>query len=1187
MLGVNAAMDVIGKLKGAVEGLAGNFQSFETAMVQVNTMAGKDAEGLAGLTDQVNALSKEIPKAREELADGLYQTISNGVPEADWLTFLEQSAKASVGGIADLGETVKVTSTVIKNYGMEWSKAGSIQDKIQMTAKNGVTSFGELAAALPRVTANAATLGVSVDELLASFATLTGVSGDTAEVSTQLSAILSALVKPSSEAAKMAEAMGIQFDAAAIKAAGGLQQFLEKLDASVKQYAKASGVLEQEVYGTLFGSAESLRALIPLTGELKDRFVENVGQMGSAAGTIDETFAQMASTGASTMQMLKNSVLSMLDPLGSLASGMLPVVEGLATAGQAALGIHGLARSIAALRNAHVLASAAAAAHKAAIGLLGKTAAATGMSVTALKAAVRGLMVATGVGAAIAALAWAMERLAGASTSAAGALDNAQGEAERFAQAQREVAAAGTDARAKLEQQIASLNGLIEAKRTGKDVSKEEKKIVAELNNTYGETMGYFASVESWYKALIANSEAYCRQMVLEAETRRLANQIAEKEEKRRNIVYDEKGEKRQYSTQRERKTRQRKSSGSKLTGGGVMGALQGSGTNSVEFYELPSAHDKAQAEYNDLTEEIGVLRDVLKGKVSEANKIDFAVKGAPTMPTAPTGAGKTTTAKTGKGGTGDGNTGGGTDADKEKHLVAEAVTYKDLTNNVAYYQQELEKANVNDRETIVTLAAKKKGAEDAVRAFNDMVEAAGAPVELNSLDDYDARLSQLQKQRRSASAETIVSIDKEIAATERARQAIEDASVAELRDDDLRTYDDINRKADYYNRLLQQGDAAQRKFAAEGISRLDKLREAWERADKAATVNVDPKSVQTLREVGEAISYLQDRQQTEVGVQVTQTQAEIEGLEQKQAALQLRVDMPKMDQELDDILSLDGKEYRMKVKAIGFDGIRDKLREIDKLMANPNLGEDQLRQLENLRAGYMSMMKDAALTFDTLQNGWNGVQSIGNGIQGITSALDENKNVWEAVTGVVNGFLQIYQGISGIVSIIQMLTMANKADAVAETAKSGAIVASTVAQTAVAPAQAAAAAALVPVMIANKAAAASYMELAAAAYFAAHASIPFAGFGIGAGFAASAKAVVMGMAIPFADGGVVSGKTIALVGEYAGANRNPEVIAPLDKLRTYLEPRDVLTGAQVHFRIDGRDLVGVLSKQTKYLDRA
>ena len=57
-----------------------------------------------------------------------------------------------------------------------------------MTAKNGVTSFSQLAQALPKVAANANTLGVSIDELMAAFATLTGVSGNTAEVSTQLAA---------------------------------------------------------------------------------------------------------------------------------------------------------------------------------------------------------------------------------------------------------------------------------------------------------------------------------------------------------------------------------------------------------------------------------------------------------------------------------------------------------------------------------------------------------------------------------------------------------------------------------------------------------------------------------------------------------------------------------------------------------------------------------------------------------------------------------------------------------------------------------------------------------------------------------------------------------------------------------------------------------------------------------------
>ena len=225
---VQASMQALNGLSeaGRILGdLTQETRSFATAMAEANTMAGKDAAGLERMKEQVTALAKEVPVARDALAKGLYQVISNGVPEDNMLSFLEASARSSVGGIADLQKVVTVTSTVIKNYGAAWTDAAAIQDKIQLTAKNGVTSFEQLADALPRVSGNAATLGVSIDELLASFATLTGVSGNTAEVSTQLAAIFTALVKPSSEAAKMAEAMGIQFDAAAVKSAGGLAEF--------------------------------------------------------------------------------------------------------------------------------------------------------------------------------------------------------------------------------------------------------------------------------------------------------------------------------------------------------------------------------------------------------------------------------------------------------------------------------------------------------------------------------------------------------------------------------------------------------------------------------------------------------------------------------------------------------------------------------------------------------------------------------------------------------------------------------------------------------------------------------------------------------------------------------------------------------------------------------------------------
>lgn len=69
-----------------------------------------------------------------------------------------------------------------------------------------------------------------------------------------------------------------------------------------------------------------------------------------------------------------------------------------------------------------------------------------------------------------------------------------------------------------------------------------------------------------------------------------------------------------------------------------------------------------------------------------------------------------------------------------------------------------------------------------------------------------------------------------------------------------------------------------------------------------------------------------------------------------------------------------------------------------------------------------------------------------------------------------------------------------------------------------------------------------------------------------------------------FANGGVVSGPTYALVGEYAGASNNPEVIAPLSKLREYITPAGSNhQGGEVAFKIEGRTLIGLLNKEAKY----
>ena len=62
-----------------------------------------------------------------------------------------------------------------------------------------------------------------------------------------------------------------------------------------------------------------------------------------------------------------------------------------------------------------------------------------------------------------------------------------------------------------------------------------------------------------------------------------------------------------------------------------------------------------------------------------------------------------------------------------------------------------------------------------------------------------------------------------------------------------------------------------------------------------------------------------------------------------------------------------------------------------------------------------------------------------------------------------------------------------------------------------------------------------------------------------------------------FANGGIISGPTMGLMGEYPGAKSNPEVVAPLDKLK------DMLGGGQGGtFLLRGQDLLLSVNRAQK-----
>ena len=321
-----------------------NAAAMQSQMQNVATLLDGSAEKISARTTQ---LSKEVIEvsnrtgiATEDLTAGLYDVISAVGDSKDSTKILEIAAKAAAAGNAETSESVALLTAVTKGYGDTSGEAfNKVSDLAFQTVKLGQTTFPELAASIGKVTPLASALGVKQEELFGVFATLTGVTGTAAEVSTQYKGVLAGLMSPSKSMAEALKKLGYSTGSAAIESMGfnGVMKALMKTtDGDVQKMAK------------LFSSVEAQTAVLALGGAQADTFNNKMAAMQSCTGATDEAFRRQTDTLEYSIQRMKNlginfatSVGTMILPylndaaeylLPKISSGfeyLLPKVEGL------------------------------------------------------------------------------------------------------------------------------------------------------------------------------------------------------------------------------------------------------------------------------------------------------------------------------------------------------------------------------------------------------------------------------------------------------------------------------------------------------------------------------------------------------------------------------------------------------------------------------------------------------------------------------------------------------------------------------------------------------------------------------------------------------------------------------------------------------------------------------------------
>ena len=454
--------------------------------------------------------------------------------------------------------------------------------------------------------------------------------------------------------------------------------------------------------------------------------------------------------------------------------------------------------------------------------------------------------------------------------------------------------------------------------------------------------------------------------------------------------------------------------------------------------------------------------------------------------------------------------------------VPSDPQTIQELETAITYYGKLLKVAGADERmeiqKTINDYNKKKTAVEDSLKALS-------VPANPKTLEEYSSALSVLERQLQTASESEQAGIQAVINAyrreEEEMRARVALASTPAVMD----SLADYEQAISACEAVLRYAGEEERNIIQQNINEYRRKKEAIEESLEALDVPSDPKS---LEDIGKVISALETKLQKAGDAERAELQREIDLWNAKKSAIEESLQLVGMD----DLAALvqnglgTGAELELKLRAriTGAELAKQKIQELQRMAA--------VAQTDEERASIKSAIKQ-----------W----------QQYAVQFGNTQTAGEKATGMLENMSTIANSMSGVVgeNASGWLTWgANVLSAVAAALPAiASIIGGNIAQ-------------------------------AFAGGIAQSQSVPFP-YNLVA-LAASLTAVTAAVAsIPkYAEGGIAYGPTIGLFGEYSGASTNPEVVAPLDKLKSLIG--DNGGGGTVRFRIEGRTLVGILKKENK-----
>jgi len=311
---------VISLLNDMSTGMKEGVQSaseFSLRLGQISAITDDTTMSLGEIRTALIATSSEFARPLGETTLAFYQTLQNQVGTAsESLYVFEQAAKLSAANVAPLTDSVNLLTSALKGWDLEISRAGDLSGMFFEAIKIGRMDASDLADVLGRIGPTARQMGISVEEAMGGVAIMTQQGTKASTAITQLSALMTALIKPTKDLkAVMTQKWGVENAEQAIAKFGGLMGVMRQLE------ELTGGSSDEMVKFT--ANVRAVRAEMGLLGPNADAAEAAIKKLEDATvKTADAASKMVLSTPGA---QYKKSVVDLANAWTQLGESVLPV----------------------------------------------------------------------------------------------------------------------------------------------------------------------------------------------------------------------------------------------------------------------------------------------------------------------------------------------------------------------------------------------------------------------------------------------------------------------------------------------------------------------------------------------------------------------------------------------------------------------------------------------------------------------------------------------------------------------------------------------------------------------------------------------------------------------------------------------------------------------------------------------